>query len=368
MSLRRPDRLRTMVDGVESDNAPPPKRERRRRGTGGGETDGRYVPQPENPVPAPEIKLPPPPEPQPPNPQAPSLDQLIANQNLMIANQNQFMQAMANLLQAQKNQNAPPNPVQNDHSQDPQPESFTHKVEGFIKLRAPTFDYTYDPIKAEDWLREIEKKLDLSTCTDEECVALAVHQLIGSASAWWESFCETHNDPDSITWEEFTAAFREFFVPKEMMVHKAGEFRNLKQGTMKVQEYVNLFVKMMRYAPDDTKTNEKKQYWFLQGLHPEIQVFLTAGVYRSLRHMMSKAISIEKEVMDYDEGESSKRKRTDHLSQPGPSQRFKFDLGDSDDDLDYNANVQGSIRHEAELPTPRRGLMGRATHTSPNSR
>ncbi|WVZ49378.1 hypothetical protein U9M48_000745 [Paspalum notatum var. saurae] len=167
---------------------------------------------------------------------------------------------MANLLQAQKNQNPPPNPDQNYHSQDPQTKSLTQKIEGFIKLRAPTFDYTDDPIEAEDWLREIEKKLDLTTCTDEECVALAVHQLTGSASVWWDNFCETHNDPDSITWEEFSVAFGEFFVPKEMMVHKAGEFCNLKQGTMKVQEYVNLFFKMMRYATDDTRADEKKQY------------------------------------------------------------------------------------------------------------
>ncbi|WVZ75452.1 hypothetical protein U9M48_023502 [Paspalum notatum var. saurae] len=144
---------------------------------------------------------------------------------------------MADLLQAQKNQNPPPNPDQNYHCQDPQTESLTQKIEGFIKLRAPTFDYTDDPIEAEDWLREIEKKLDLTTCTDAECVALAVHQLTGSASAWWDSY-----------WE----------------------FRNLKQGAMKVQEYVNLFFKMMRYAPDDTRTNEKKQYWFLEGLHPRI--------------------------------------------------------------------------------------------------
>ncbi|WVZ64569.1 hypothetical protein U9M48_014067 [Paspalum notatum var. saurae] len=131
-------------------------------------------------------------------------------------------------------------------------------IVGFIKLKAPTFDYTDDPLEAEDWLREIEKKLDLTTCTDEECVALAVHQLKGSASAWWDSFCETHDDPASITWEEFTVAFREFFVPKEMLMQKAAEFRNLKQGTMKVQEYVNLFIKMKRYAPDDTRTDEKK--------------------------------------------------------------------------------------------------------------
>ncbi|WVZ52239.1 hypothetical protein U9M48_003321 [Paspalum notatum var. saurae] len=337
-----------MVDDVRSDSAPTPK-----RGREGGETDGRPVPQFENPATEPEINIPPPPEPnpQPSNPQAPSLEQLIAKQDQMIANQNQLMQTMANLLQAQKNQDPPANPVQNDHTRDPHPESLTKKIEGFKKLKAPTFDYTDDPLEAEDWLREIEKKLDLTTCMDEECVALAVHQLKGSVSAWWDSFCETHDDPASIMWEEFTVAFREFFVPKEMLMQKPAEFRNLKQGTMKVQEYVNLFIKMMRYAPDDTRTNEKKQYWFLQGLHPKIGVFLTAGVYRSLQHMMSKAISVEKEVMDYNEGDSSKRKRTDHFTQAESSQRLKFDLGDSDDDLDCDVDMHGSI-HQRQSYQP----------------
>jgi hypothetical protein len=44
-------------------------------------------------------------------------------------------------------------------------------LEGFLKLRPPTFDYADDdPIATKDWLREIEKKLDLTTCTDKECV------------------------------------------------------------------------------------------------------------------------------------------------------------------------------------------------------
>ncbi|WVZ51158.1 hypothetical protein U9M48_002326 [Paspalum notatum var. saurae] len=183
MPLRRSDRLMAMGNGVKSDNAPPQERRRRYRGRGSGKIDGRPVPQLDNLAPEPEINLPPPPEPQPPNPHTSSLDQLITNQNQLIANQNQFIQAMADLLQAQKNQNLQPNLDQNYHSQDPQTESLTQKIKGFIKLRAPTFDYTDDPIKAEDWLKEIEKKLDLTTCTDEECVVLAVHKLTGSASA-----------------------------------------------------------------------------------------------------------------------------------------------------------------------------------------
>ncbi|WVZ80504.1 hypothetical protein U9M48_027974 [Paspalum notatum var. saurae] len=57
--------------------------------------------------------------------------------------------------------------------------------------------------------------------------------------------------------------------------------------------------------------------------------------------MMNKAISVGKEVLDYDEGESSKRKRADHMSLPRTFQRPWYDLGDSDDDPDYNGEVQG---------------------------
>jgi hypothetical protein len=39
------------------------------------------------------------------------------------------------------------------------------------------------------------------------------------------------------------------------------------QGAMKVEEYECHFMKMMRYAPDDTNTDQKKQFWFLRGLH-----------------------------------------------------------------------------------------------------
>jgi hypothetical protein len=49
-------------------------------------------------------------------------------------------------------------------------------LEGFLKMRPPTFDNADDdPITAEDWLRKMEKKLDLTTCIDEECMGVAAH-------------------------------------------------------------------------------------------------------------------------------------------------------------------------------------------------
>ena len=124
---------------------------------------------------------------------------------------------------------------------------------------------------ADDWLRIIETKLDFTNCNDEECVALAVHQLEGLAKSWWDSYWDSHAEPAHISWEEFARAFRDQHAPKQVLVQKAQEFRTMSQGTMKVEEYERHFMKMMKYAPDDTNTEEKKQFWFHRGLHHGIR-------------------------------------------------------------------------------------------------
>jgi hypothetical protein len=107
------------------------------------------------------------------------------------------------------------------HRHGPPEEDLQRKIERFIRLKAPTFSYAEDPLEADDWLRVIETKLDLTNCTDEECVALAVHQLKGIAKSWWDNYCDSHHDPAHISWEEFARAFREQHVPRQVMIQKA---------------------------------------------------------------------------------------------------------------------------------------------------
>ena len=76
-----------------------------------------------------------------------------------------------------------------DHHPDLRAESLPRKIEMFIRLKSPTFSYSQDPMDADDWLRVIETKQDLTDWTDEECVALAVHQLKGTARSLWDSYC-----------------------------------------------------------------------------------------------------------------------------------------------------------------------------------
>lgn len=140
-------------------------------GRGRGRDHGRGVGGriPEIRPPLPELEQdqntnPPEPEhpPPPPEPLFPTIAQILANQN-------QFMEAMGNLLAIHNQQQQ----GSNGHNHSPPEESLTRKIDSFIKLRPPTFDFSEDLLEADVWLREVEKKLDLTTCTDEECVALA---------------------------------------------------------------------------------------------------------------------------------------------------------------------------------------------------
>jgi hypothetical protein len=126
-------------------------------------------------------------------------------------------------------------------------------------------------MQAEDWLKGVEKMLMIAQCTDREKVLFATHQLFDTTANRWETYCSTHANVDSITWNEFKARFRNHYVPHGTMKLKKKEFTDLKQGSMTVNEYLNSFIQLSRYAPDDINTDEKKQDMFLNVLNDDIQ-------------------------------------------------------------------------------------------------
>jgi hypothetical protein len=52
---------------------------------------------------------------------------------------------------------------------------------------------------------------------------------------------------------------------------KKKKFTDLKQGSMTVNEYLNSFTQLSRYAPYDINTDEKKHDMFLNRLNDDIQ-------------------------------------------------------------------------------------------------
>jgi hypothetical protein len=59
-------------------------------------------------------------------------------------------------------------------------------------------------------------------------------------------------------WNEFNARFRNHYVPCDTMKLMKMEFTNLRQGSMTVNEYLNSFIQLSRYAIEDINTDEKK--------------------------------------------------------------------------------------------------------------
>jgi hypothetical protein len=98
----------------------------------------------------------------------------------------------------------------------------------FQHTKPPTFSYAVEPMDANDWLKSIEKKLQVVQCNNREKVLLASHQLYGPAADWWNAYVEAHKEPKSINWPEFRAAFRAHHVPQGVIKLKKKEFQDLK--------------------------------------------------------------------------------------------------------------------------------------------
>ena len=131
-----------------------------------------------------------------------------------------------------------------------------------MRTRPPTFSSSSEPLDADDWLRSIEKKLTITRCDDREKVLYAAHQLEGTATEWWESYCTIYEDHQSITWAKFSEAFRQIHIPDGKVKMKKNEFRELRQGNMSVGEYLNKLTQLSRYAPEDVATDDARQKRF----------------------------------------------------------------------------------------------------------
>jgi hypothetical protein len=133
--------------------------------------------------------------------------------------------------------------------------------------KPPTFASSPDPLHADDWLKSVDKMLNIAQCSDWEKVQYASGRLTGPATDWWDSYVAAHDAADTITWAEFTTQFRNYHIHAGLMKIKKKEFMSLKQGNMPVSEYRDKFIQLSRYAPNEMADDERKQEQFTEGLN-----------------------------------------------------------------------------------------------------
>jgi hypothetical protein len=179
---------------------------------------------------------------------------------------------------------------------------------------------------ANNWLKSVEKKLQVVQCNNSEKVLLASHQLSGPATDWWDAYVEAHEESESINWPDFRAAFRAHHVPQEVIKLKKKEFQDLKQGSMYVNEYVTKFTQLSRYASHEVNTDEKKRECFLNGLNDRLAYALEARDFENVQGIVNKALVLEnrrcvmerkrKLVRQHQSGSSSKPHVTTSSARP----------------------------------------------------
>jgi hypothetical protein len=84
------------------------------------------------------------------------------------------------------------------------------------------------------------------------------------------------------------------------------EFADLKQGSMIVNEYLNSFTQLSRYAPYGINTDEKKHDMFLNGLNDDIQFQLLNTDYADFQHIVDKVIVIENNIKEMEKDDKRK--------------------------------------------------------------
>jgi hypothetical protein len=128
----------------------------------------------------------------------------------------------------------------------------------FMSHRPPTFSSSLDPLHANDWLKSVEKMLNIAQCSDQEKVLYASGHLTGLSADWWDSYTAAHDAANTITWAKFASQFRNYHIPASLMKIKKKEFLSLKQGNLSVSEYRDKFIQLSRYAPDEVADDERK--------------------------------------------------------------------------------------------------------------
>src|SRR3954471_812490 len=226
--------------------------------------------------------------------------------------------------QAQLNQLFTQN-MNNNQNPPPPPPPPVDTLARFLRLNPQRFSSTPEPIVADDWLHLVNRNLESVGCSEAERVRFASHLREGPAAAWWDNYLVTY-PIDAITWAQFQSAFRAAHVSAGAMSLKKKEFRILRPGGRSVAEYVEVFNKLARYAPDDVKDDASRQEKFLEGLNDELGVQLTVATFANCQGLIDKDIVLEGKQQAI---ENRKRKYNNNGGKynSGPQQKSRNSYG-----------------------------------------
>jgi hypothetical protein len=148
---------------------------------------------------------------------------------------------------------------------------------------------------ADAWLHIIESKFALLTipCVDSSKASFAAQQLRGAARIWWDNFYAMQPAEHVITWDEFRAAFRAYYIPEGLLEQKLNEFLALTQGTSTVLQYAQNFNHLCQYAGYHADNDAKKQDRIRRGLNTKLKERLNLVRANTFSELVNMALTQE---------------------------------------------------------------------------
>ena len=116
----------------------------------------------------------------------------------------------------------------------------------FVEIRkanSPSFRGTFDPDKAEEWVKAMEKIFSFFAWTDRQQVAFATYILEAEGVKRLLEGSQT-----KITQDVFKEAFYQKYFPTSVQNAKELEFMQLRQGNNSVSEYIAKFDALCKFS------------------------------------------------------------------------------------------------------------------------
>eukprot|EP00253_Pinus_taeda_P028202 PITA_28202 len=135
----------------------------------------------------------------------------------------------------------------------------------FRKIKPPHYDGEQEEA-AEAWLINMNKYFQLYEYDHNLKARLAIFQLQGKATLWWEEVKIVKGVTErTITWEKFQKYFKERYLTERFYDEKTKEFHDLRLGQQTMDEFINRFTSLLRYVTY-LKEEKAKVQRFVSGL------------------------------------------------------------------------------------------------------
>ncbi|EOX94071.1 Uncharacterized protein TCM_003164 [Theobroma cacao] len=165
----------------------------------------------------------------------------------------------------------------------------------FMKLKPPSFSGAKSIEDPQVFLDEMDKISIALGYSSHRAVELTGFMLTEVAQIWFATL-KSCRPPGStpLTWEEFTQAFIDRFLPESVRDDKEQEFETLMQALgMIVSDYDIQFTQLSRYAPYLVQTERERIKRFIKGLHKLIYKILVSKRFTSYLEVVDAARKIE---------------------------------------------------------------------------